>query len=78
MLNVLFPSLPAAPFHGRDFSHIRDRRFFEGHGFTLGAALAHGVLSTDSCASRVSQECARLCVCFPTTRVSTPYYHKND
>src|SRR6185436_3071145 len=40
--------------------HARDSRFFDGHGFTLGTVVAHGMLSTDSCTSCVTQCSTRL------------------
>ena len=58
-------------FHdGRDLPHVRDGRFFDKHRVTLGTVVAHEVFSPDSCASRVTQCCTRLCVGFPTTTIS--------
>ena len=53
--------------------HVGDRRFFEGHGVTLGTVVAHGVLSTDSCASRLTQCSTRRCVRCSTAKGFRPY-----
>ncbi|MEO7860173.1 MAG: hypothetical protein ABIU05_06965 [Nitrospirales bacterium] len=66
-------SIATGTHDGRDLPHIGEGGFFDGHGVTLGTVIAHGGLSTDACANCATQCSTRLCVCFSTTTVSTPY-----
>jgi hypothetical protein len=47
-------ALPLQRFHNRgDLPHVRAGGFLEGHGFALGAVVAHVMISAGSCTSRL-------------------------
>src|SRR5712692_1237042 len=67
-------ALPFEHFHNRrDLPHVGDGRFFDRHALACGAVSAHGLLSPDSCTSRLITCSTRLCVCFSIAKVSRPY-----